>query len=174
MCTDVTRGSQRDVSHRSPGKAKRSALCFRKIILLIVLVESPARIGITASAALIFPDATSDAIEMAAECLLYQDKCNHSINSCYQRTSDAVWVERFFASRRASAANNFSLRCSLASQFISFPKAFGSSILGWHLADLLRSHADVRLSRQSGQHLLGVSLSAFDPKPTSAFDEAVL
>ena len=47
----------------------RPPLHRAKIILLIVLVESPARIGITASAALIFPDATSEAIEMAAECV---------------------------------------------------------------------------------------------------------
>jgi Arm DNA-binding domain len=33
----------------------------------------------------------------------------------------------------------------------------------WHKPDLLRPHPDVCLSRQSGQHLLGVSLSAFDP-----------
>ena len=32
----------------------------------------------------------------------------------------------------------------------------------WHEADVPRSHADVRLLGQSGQHLLGVSLSAFD------------
>ena len=39
------------------------------MILLIVLVEKAARMGNTASAALIFPDATSEAIAMAAECV---------------------------------------------------------------------------------------------------------
>ena len=39
------------------------------MILLIVLVENAARIGNTASAAVIFPDATSEAIAMAGECV---------------------------------------------------------------------------------------------------------
>ena len=39
------------------------------MILLMVLVESAARIGNTASAAVIFPDATSEATAMAAECV---------------------------------------------------------------------------------------------------------
>jgi hypothetical protein len=37
------------------------------IILLIVFVESPGKIGKTASVALIFSDATSEATDIAAE-----------------------------------------------------------------------------------------------------------
>ena len=37
----------------------------------------------------------------------------------------------------------------------------------WYQADLPKSRTDVCLSRQSGQHLLMVSFSAFDPKRTS-------
>ncbi len=46
---------------------ERPPLMPARNILLIVLVENPARIGKTASAALIFPDATSEATEIAAE-----------------------------------------------------------------------------------------------------------
>ena len=44
----------------------------------------------------------------------------------------------------------------------------------WHEADLPRSHRDVCLSRQTGKHLLGVSLSAFDPVQTFAFEKLLL
>src|SRR5262245_63013273 len=47
----------------------RPPLVPARITLLIVLVESPARIGATASAALIFPEATSEATAIAAECV---------------------------------------------------------------------------------------------------------
>src|SRR5579864_7522655 len=57
----------------SPGitrrEKERPPLVPAKNILLIVFVENPARIGKTASVALIFPDATSEATEMAAECV---------------------------------------------------------------------------------------------------------
>jgi hypothetical protein len=33
----------------------------------------------------------------------------------------------------------------------------------WHKVDLLRSHTDVRLLRQTGKHLLRVSFSPSDP-----------
>ena len=55
----------------NPGMTRRAKarppLMPARNILLIVLVESPARIGKTASVALIFPDATSEATEIAAE-----------------------------------------------------------------------------------------------------------
>ena len=57
----------------NPGMTRRAKarppLMPARNILLIVLVESPARIGKTASVALIFPDATSEATEIAAECV---------------------------------------------------------------------------------------------------------
>ena len=57
----------------SPGNNRnakgRPPAVHATIILLTVLVESAARIGDTASAGLIFPDATSEAIETAAECV---------------------------------------------------------------------------------------------------------
>src|SRR5690349_24817081 len=58
--TMVNPGITRTENERPPAAAM--------IILLIVLVDSPARIGMTASEALIFPDATRDATEIAAEC----------------------------------------------------------------------------------------------------------
>src|SRR5665647_1924373 len=48
---------------------ERPPLVPARTSLLIVLVESPVRIGRTASTALILPDATSEATEMAAECV---------------------------------------------------------------------------------------------------------
>ncbi len=48
---------------------ERPPLVPAKNILLIVFVENPARIGKTASVALISPDPTSEATEMAAECV---------------------------------------------------------------------------------------------------------
>ena len=60
--TTVNPGITREAKERPP-------LVLARKILLIVLVESPARIGKIASAALIFPDATSEATEIAAECV---------------------------------------------------------------------------------------------------------
>src|SRR5215475_15791539 len=57
----------------NPGITRRAKdrppLIPARIALLIVLVESPARIGAAASAALIFLEATSEATEIAAECV---------------------------------------------------------------------------------------------------------
>ena len=57
----------------NPGMTRRAKarppLMPARNILLIVLVESPPRIGKTASVALIFPDATSEATEIVAECV---------------------------------------------------------------------------------------------------------
>lgn len=62
-----------DMTRSSPGinrNAKdRPPLDHATVILLIVLVESAARMGEIASAGFIFPDATSEAIETAAECV---------------------------------------------------------------------------------------------------------
>ena len=58
--TTINPGITRRAKERPPPMPARN-------ILLIVLVESPARIGKTASAAFIFPDATSEATEIAAE-----------------------------------------------------------------------------------------------------------
>jgi hypothetical protein len=48
---------------------ERPPLLPARIILLTVFVESPARTGMIASAASIFSDATSEATEIAAECV---------------------------------------------------------------------------------------------------------
>src|SRR5450631_3108427 len=57
----------------SPGMTRKAnespPLEAASTILLMVLVESPARIGKTASGGVSFPDATSDATEIAAECV---------------------------------------------------------------------------------------------------------
>jgi hypothetical protein len=57
----------------NPGVTRRAKerppLVLARIILLTVLVESPTRIGTTASAAFIFSDATSEATEIVAECV---------------------------------------------------------------------------------------------------------
>ena len=58
--TTINPGITRRAKERPPLMPARN-------ILLIVFVESPAKIGNTASAALIFPAATSEATEIAAE-----------------------------------------------------------------------------------------------------------
>ncbi len=60
--TTINPGITRKAKERPPVMPARSSL-------LIVFVESPAKIGNTASAALIFPVATSEATEIAEECV---------------------------------------------------------------------------------------------------------